>query len=230
MKNKIVVSLSKLCLSTCFCSCLFCLSCSRLQAAQSNEIDIFVKIEKSFLWRTAESSSPLVSWETPSTAVSATLEISSFFGRKSYDVSDKTELTLQLETPDSAASENVYDLTLTFNCGESNVVRRGQIGVVRGLGTSGAVGIVADIRKNDAGWSKLRNNRAVLQIPAETTKLTVDGETVETGLDGTVGWYGWKSLVPKTGRAPYELSLVAADDELTAGVIVLANGLSLILR
>ena len=230
MKNKIAVSLLKLCLSVWFSVCLFCLFCIQLQAAQSNEIDIFVNPEKSFLWRTAESSSPVVSWETPSTAVSASLEVNSLKGKSTYDVFGVSEFILQLETPDSAAAENVYDLTLTFNCGESNVVRRGQIGVVRGIGDTGAAGTEVDIRPGDDKWSLLNSRKAVLPVPAGAGTLTIDGTVNHTMLGGAAGWYGWRVAESKPDREPYQLSLEMPDGGWLADVIFISRGFSLILR
>jgi hypothetical protein len=200
------------------------------EAVESNSLDLFVDPAKSHLWRTATTNTPNIQWETPEGAVSATLSVESRYGAKSYDVTGEIAFELKLETPESPDTENVYDLTLTFDCGASNVVRRGQIGVVRGLGAFGAAGASADIRKGDAGWSKLRGNSAVLQLPAGSKTLAIDGEIVETGLDGAAGWYRWQGITSKSGRAPYELSLLTEKGELTADVIVLANGFSLILR
>ena len=230
MKNKIAVSLLKLCLSVWFSVCLFCLFCIQLQAAQSNEIDIFVNPEKSFLWRTAESSSPVVSWETPSTAVSASLAVNSLKGKSTYDVFGVSEFILQLETPDSAAAENVYDLTLTFNCGESNVVRRGQIGVVCGIGDTGAAGATVDIRPYDAKWNLLNSRKAVLPVMAGTEVLMIDNSACETALGGAAGWYGWKIAAPKPDREPYNLSLEMTESGWSADVILISRGFSLIIR
>ena len=208
-----------------------CLIGTGVQAAESNSIDLFVNPEKSFLWRTSVTSTPVLSWDAPETAVSAALTLDSLKGAKSYDVSGVSELKLQLETPDSAAAENLYNLTLTFNCGESNVVRRGQIGVVRGIGDSGDTGATVDIRPDDAKWSMHNSRRAVLPVPAGAGALTVDGVACDTAaLGGAAGWYGWKIAEPKPDREPYQISLEAPDGGWLADVILISRGFSLIVR
>jgi hypothetical protein len=200
------------------------------EAAESNSLDVFVDTTKSHLWRTAETTSPEIQWETPEGAVSATLNVKSKYGLTAHDVTGETKFELALEVPKSADSENVYDLTLVFDFGSSNTVVRGQIGVVRGLGGSGAAGAVADIRKVDDGCSKFKGNSAVLQIPAGTKSLTIDGGPVTLALDGTAGWYGLNALSPKPGRVPYSFELSADDRAYVADVIVLSSGLSLIIK
>ena len=199
-------------------------------AVESNTIDLFVRTERSFLWRTPTDAAPEISWTAPSTAVSATLSVRGFEGETTYDVSDVSTFRMEFETPASAETENVYDLTLTFDCGASNVVRRGQIGVVRGTGTFGADGASAGLRATDGDWAVLKARRAVLPVPAGTTEFTIDGTTVETGLGGAAGWYGWKKISPKPDRAPYVLTLTAGEVEWTAGIVALAKGFSLIVR
>jgi hypothetical protein len=200
------------------------------EAVESNSLDLFVDPTRSHLWRTSAENTPLIQWETPDGTVSATLRVDSRSGVKTYDVTGTSAFELRLETPESPDTENVYDLTLTFDLGASNVVRRGQIGVVRGLGASGSAGAAVDIRPGGAEWSKLSGKSAVLQLPAGTKTLAIDGTTIETGLDGAAGWYLWKGMKPKSGRAPYELALVTAEGESTADVVVLAKGFSLIVR
>ena len=207
-----------------------CIVSPGLQAAESNAIDLFVNPEKSFLWRTADTSNPVLSWETPSTAVSATLTVKSLKGDKTYDVSGNSVMPLQLEIPDSAADENVYNLTLTFNCGESNVIRRGQIGVVCGIGDTGAAGATVDIRPYDAKWNLLNSRKAVLPVMAGAEVLMIDNSACETALGGAAGWYGWKIAAPKLDREPYNLSLEMTESEWSADVILISRGFSLIIR
>lgn len=170
------------------------LGMSAASAGISNEIDLFVETGRSFLWRTASNSTCVVEWELPAGAVSATLAVSGFNGEKVLDVTGLPGTAMEFGTPDSPDTENVYDLTLTFDCGESNIVRRGQIGVVRAVGDSGADGATADIRCPATAWSVLSGSHAVLPVPAGTADFSIDGVGVETGLDGAAGWYGWKKI------------------------------------
>ena len=200
-----------------------------VSAAESNELSLFVDIGKTRLWRTSAQASPLIEWDTPSVAVSATLTVASLRGEAEIDVTGRSSYQLTFDAPTSADSENVYDLVLTFDCGASNIVRRGQIGCVRGIAATGAAGAVADMRPQE-GWDRLAARCAVLPVPAGAGALEIDGTAVDTGLGGAAGWYGWKGVLPKLERAPYVLSLESDSGTWQASVIAVARGLSLIVR
>lgn len=204
------------------------LSLVSAQGAESNELQLFVNTEKSFLWRTSESSTPTIEWDAPEGAVSATLSVRNMKGEQIIDVSNLSEFQLNLETPSSPDTENVYDLTLTFNFGESNIVRRGQIGVVTGMGDATAA---ANVRNATNGWNIIKDHCAVLPIPAGAATLSIDGVAVAASLDGAAGWYAWKSIKPKQNDDPYALSLLFADnEEWAASILSIANGLALIIK
>ncbi|MBO7165980.1 MAG: hypothetical protein J6V88_00460 [Kiritimatiellae bacterium] len=199
-------------------------------AGVSNEIDLFVETSHSHLWRTSESLSPVIEWETPSTAVSATLSVDSLRGEEIYDVTGKSKFELKFCEPNSLEDEDVYDLTLTFDCGTSNVVKKGQIGVVCGLGSTGTSGATANLRTLDSKWNRLAARKAIIPIYAGNKVFTIDGEEVETGLEGTAGWFGWKSIALKNESYPYELLLVTDSGNFEASIITVATGLILIVR
>lgn len=204
------------------------LAVSSIYAEESNEISLFVNTAKSRMWRTSEVSSPTIKWEAPSCAISSTLVISDANEEKSIDVSNLSEYKLNLETPSAANRENVYNLKLTFNCGESNIVKQAQIGVICGMGEDGAT---VDVRNINKKWNVIKDSRAVIPIPAGAEAMSIDDIQVGNDFDGNAGWYLWKPIKPKAGNALYALSLLFANtEEWNVDVLSIPDGFALIIK
>lgn len=204
------------------------LAVSSIYAEESNEISLFVNTAKSRMWRTSEVSSPTIKWEVPSGAISSTLVISDANEEKSIDVSDLSEYKLNFETPSAANRENVYNFKLTFNCGESNIVKQAQIGVVCGMGKDGAT---VDVRNINKKWNVIKDSRAVIPILAGAEAMSIDDIQVGNDFDGNAGWYLWKPIKPKAGNALYALSLLFANtEEWNVDVLSIPDGLALIIK
>ena len=151
----------------------------------STPTQVFLNAEDSHLWRTAPSATFTVQWENPE-GVSATLQVVGRGYAQTYSDLIATFQQLTLPTAADDASENVFTLTLTLG----DVVKTAQVAVVRGIGAGGESLTAAyrDASASEKQWSKFRDH-AVLPIPAGTETFSIDGQTVDTGLRGTAGWY-----------------------------------------
>jgi hypothetical protein len=198
--------------------------------AESNTLDLFVDIENSLMWRTSASSEPEIEWDTPDGAVSATLYVRSMTGETSFDVTGLSKKRISLALPVSWETENVHNLVLEFNMGESNIVRRGQIGTVCSMTVEGNAAS-AQIREKTDKWNIVKQSRAVIPVPAGVESLSIDGNEMPLDTFGTAGWYGWKSIKPKADDAPYTLSLAFEDGgEIDIDITAIANGLAIIVK
>lgn len=161
-----------------------------LNAAVSNEIDLFVDVGDSISWRTAEAANPVIRWFAPADATAASLEVRNSSGKTDvYDVTGLASKTLEAALPPSSQEEDVLSLTLTFTTPKGDVVRKGQFGLVASRSSAAqadARTVLADTRV----WSRYPSTRAVLLMPQGTTSVTVDGQDVPLDLDGAAGWLG----------------------------------------
>ena len=158
---------------------------------------VFMRPETSSFWNTATNNTMTVPVDFPSGATTATLTVSGVGYSATYtdiqkgiDSFGTDSFTFALPAADSPQTENVYDLTLTFNDG---TVRRAKLGLIEGLSPNAEGTTRCLAPANGRVWSKVKGGRAVLPIPHGTTLLsvTVNGETrtEETGLNGAQGWY-----------------------------------------
>ena len=125
----------------------------------------------------------------PPGAHSASLAIEGDRYSARYDNITGSDFTFTLPEPGMPQTENVYDLTLSFDDGTS---RRAKLGLIQGLdaGARGGTRCLAPAGANV--WNRM-GTRAVLPIPYGTTSfsVSVNGlQTVDdTGLNGAQGWY-----------------------------------------
>ena len=150
---------------------------------------VFLQPETSSFWNTATNTTVTLPIDCPPDATSATLEVRGVKHSETYSGLTAGTFDLHLPAPVSPETENVYDLTLTFDDG---TVRKARLGLVQGLSTD-AEGVTRCIAPYaGATWNRMRS-RAVLPIPYGTTAftVTVNGATVteDTGLYGAQGWY-----------------------------------------
>ena len=158
---------------------------------------VFMRPETSSFWNTATNNTMTVPVDFPSGATTATLTVSGVGYSATYaDIQKGTDsfgtdsFTFALPAADSPQTENVYDLTLTFNDG---TVRRAKLGLIEGLSPNAEGTTRCLAPENGRVWSKVKGGRAVLPIPHGTTSfsVTVNGETrtEDAGLNGAQGWY-----------------------------------------
>ncbi len=85
----------------------------------------------------------------------------------------------------------LYTLTLTFDSGEAYTSRVAQ---VRGALDSGTrVLTTADLESTD--WQRVRGNHVLIPIyKAGIETVTLNDETVESGLNGHPGWFEWLKM------------------------------------
>ena len=183
---------------------------------------VFLRPETSSFWNTATNSTMTLPIDYPMSAKSATLDVSGVKYHRFYENIMGPSFDLQLPEPDSPENENVYDLTLTFDDG---TVRTAKLGLIQGLSPD-AEGTTRCLAPVNAGVWNQANKRAVIPIPYGTETFTVNGETVDTGLGGSQGWYALKGLSGET----YSLSLMAGGVQHFASLVGMSDGLMLILK
>ena len=183
---------------------------------------VFLKPETSSFWNTATNNTMTVPIDYPMAAKSATLDVSGVKYHQFYENIVGSSFDLQLPEPDSPENENVYNLTLTFDDG---TVRTAKLGLIQGLSPD-AEGTTRCLAPVNAGVWNQAKKRAVIPIPYGTEAFTVNGETVDTGLNGAQGWYALKGRSGET----YSLSLMAGGVQHFASLVGLSDGLMLIFK
>jgi len=152
---------------------------------------VFTRPETSSFWNTATNNVMTVPVDFPSGATAATLTISGIGYSDTYGNIEKgtDSFTFALPPANSPQTENVYDLTLSFNDG---TVRTAKLGLIDGYSPNAEGTTRCLAPSNGRVWGKVRD-RAVLPIPYGTTSfsVTVNGEpqSADTGLNGAQGWY-----------------------------------------
>ena len=180
---------------------------------------VSLRPETTPFWRTAPSNTVSLDLDMPPLATSATLTVSGLGYSKVYEGIAASPFVLTLPEATSVATENVYDLVLTFDDG---TVRAAKLGVVRGVCTnSGSVTARCFPSSVAAGWSQAEP-RFVVQVPYGADPVTVDGAPVESGLDGACGW-----LALKPGRGMRTLALATGE---SATLDVMGPGFMLLLK
>ena len=189
---------------------------------------VFMRPETSSFWNTATNNTMTVPVDFPSGATTATLTVSGVGYSATYtDIQKGTDsfgtdsFTFALPAADSPQTENVYDLTLTFNDG---TVRRAKLGLIEGLSPNAEGTTRCLAPANGRVWSKVKGGRAVLPIPHGTTSfsVTVNGETrtEDTGLNGAQGWYA----LGLHGDEAASLSMIANGLSYSVSLLGLRDG------
>ena len=185
---------------------------------------VFLRPETSSFWHTATNNQMTVPIDYPSGATSATLAVRGAGYRRDYpDITEVDEFRLELPAVTSPETENVYDLTLTFDDG---TVRTARLGLVQGVSPE-AEGMTRCLAPSGSKvWNKV-TGQAVLPIPYGMRTLKINGVDTDTGLDGAQGWYVLGKIVP---NETVTLSGVAGDVEYTASLLGGGAGLMLIFK
>ena len=198
-------------------------------AADSDRSDptlVYLRPETSSFWHTATNRTMTLPVDFPIGASSATLTISGAFGY-SQTVSDITTSSVTVTLPEAtmpengAATEDVYDFTLTFNNG---VVRTAKLGLIAGLGDGrGSTRCLAPA--SGKAWEKV-NGQVAIPIPYGMESFEINGVATDTGLNGDQGWYALKLK----SNVSVALSAVVGGDPWLATLKGAAMGFFLLVR
>lgn len=189
---------------------------------------VFLRPETSSFWNTATNSSMTLPIDYPCGAHRASLRVEGVGYDKTYlDITSGT-FELELPAPDSPKTENVYDLTLTFDDG---TVRTAKLGLIQGLdsGSKGSARCLAPAVGRVWATAKYR---AVLPIPHGMDSFSLklndgDWKDVDPGLDGAQGWY---ALSPIGRGDTLSLSYIADGMSHVASVLGGGDGFFVIMK
>ncbi len=184
---------------------------------------VFLRPETSSFWNTATNNTMTVPIDYPAGAKKATLQVSGLGYSCSYANITGPEYTFDLPAVTSPETENVYDLTLTFDNG---VERTAKLGLVQGLSPD-AEGTTRCLAPSGSRvWNKVKG-QAVLPIPYGMTSFKINGQETDTGLEGAQGWYALGKIDPNESVS---LSMTADGKEYMASLLGGGAGLMMILR
>ena len=187
-------------------------------AADSAASFVFVNPDTSSFWRTARSRSVTVPVDFPEGATTATLSVTGVGYSASYVIVAPGPYTFQLPEAPTPAEENTYSLALSFDRGEGKTAR---LSLIAGLENGGA-GSTRCVSQANRCWGKSKSQQMTLPVPFGTTSLVVNGDTVDTGLDGAQGFVTISAL-------PVSLSLVTPDASYCADITKLPGLMILVL-
>ena len=153
---------------------------------------VFTRPETSSFWNTATNNVMTVPIDFPADATRATLTVSGVGYSATYGNIERgtDSFTFELPRANSPQTENVYDLSLSFDDG---TVRTAKLGLIEGLSPNAEGTTRCLAPANGRVWDNVRGGRAVLPVPygADEISVTVNGETrtEPTGLNGAQGWF-----------------------------------------
>ena len=185
---------------------------------------LHIDTAQSPFWRTATNNTVEISVDYPDSATKASLDVRGAWGYSFSDGNVAEGLyVLKLPAATDARSEDVYELSLTFDNGET---RTAKFAVVFGAsdGKTGSTRCMTS--QSSFSWSRVRQ-RAVLPVPYLASSLVVDGEPVATGLDGAAGWYAYGPLAAgETQSVGFSLG----EEAISAQLYGVGDGVKLLLR
>jgi hypothetical protein len=168
---------------------------------------VFLRPDETPIWRTATNANMRLEWMMPKGVASADLTVSGLGYAKTYPDITTGYIEISLPAPVDALTENVYDFTLEFDNKETLSAK---LGVVRGAGKGNEfIGTPCVVTAPYTEWIR---SRAVLPVPYGA-ELTLNGEIVDTGLNGAAGWYVWGPLSAESVAGGAKLTVDGADYE-----------------
>lgn len=191
--------------------------CALADGLWSDPTLVVLRTDETPLWRTATNSVMTLEWLYPKGAGSAELTVDGLGYHAEHQDDGAGRLEVSFPEPTDEMTENVYNLTLTFDNGE---IRTASLGVVRGVGTGGEFVRTSCRIKGRAAKRIFR--RAVLPIPFGAMSLALNGVLTETGLGGAAGWYAWDLSGCNRGD-DIRAVLTIGDDTLEADGLILGN-------
>lgn len=156
-------------------------------ATSSSPVHIYVDPSEYYLWHTVTGSTMRLEWNMPPLATYADLSVTGgkFALEQKRIMCEWAEVTLP--EPTDMKDEDVYRFTLSFNDGTQLSTTLGRVCGVS-FGGSAMQPVRCLTSTNGLPWHQNRR-RYVITVPAGTETLTLDGDTVETGLGGYAGYY-----------------------------------------
>ena len=184
---------------------------------------VFVNPARNSFWHTATNSTLSVPVDFPPGVSVATLSVTGARYSAVYEGISTTEFTLTLPAAMSPATENVYDLVLSFPDG---TVRKARLGLVESFAVGPSASSRCILPKDGRRWESVVD-RAVLPVPYGTSSLTVDGQSVDTGLGGDQGWFMLGGIAPGQNVS---LALSAHGEVFEAAIRGVFSGMNVIIR
>jgi len=177
-------------------------------AAESAASFVFVNPDTSSFWRTARSRSVTVPVDFPEGATTATLSVTGVGYSASYEIAAPGPYTFQLPEAATPAEENTYSLALFFDRGAGKTAR---LSLIAGLENGGA-GSTRCVSQAGRSWGVSKSQQMTLPVPFGTTSLVVNGDAVDTGLDGAQGFFTLSGL-------PASMSLTVSGTTYYADIV-----------
>lgn len=177
--------------------------------------------ETTSFWRTAPDGQITVRWQ-PVAGKAAQLKVTGFRHSATYGNLQGDSHTFDLPALTGAADENLYWLELQPGDG---TVLSAQVARVVGQASGGTATAVCKDPAS-AGWPQFMS-QAVVPIPQGATGLTVDGEAVDSRLDGAAGWY---ALGRYRHPADVTVGLTIGGESVLAELAAQAPGFLLLFR
>ena len=153
----------------------------------SDSTFVFLRPETSSFWRTATNQVMSLPVVFPAGASSATLSVTAPGYSAQYAIASSGDFLLSLPAATSPETENVYDLTLTFNDAAATV-RTAKLGLIDAVLPDGGGETRCIAPASAPKWERVKG-RAVIPVPYGLTSFTINGAAVDTGLNGAQGWF-----------------------------------------
>ena len=202
------------------------------ETIESEPTFVFLRPETSSFWNTATNNTMTVPLDFPSGATKATLTIGGLgYLREHVDITrmvddvERKDYTFDLPEPTSPETENVYDLTLTFD-DAARTTRTAKLGLIQGLSPDAEGTTRCLAPAGSKVWNKVKG-QAVLPIPYGMKTIKINGVDTDTGLEGAQGWYALGKIEP---NETVTLSGVAGGVEYAASLLGAGAGLMMIFR
>ena len=148
---------------------------------------VFMCPDTSSFWRTATNQVMALPVDFPAGASSATLVVTAPGYSAQYAIATSGDFLLSLPAATSPETENVYDLTLTFNDAAATV-RTAKLGLIDSVLPDGGGETRCIAPASAPKWERVKG-RAVIPVPYGVTSFTINGAAVDTGLNGAQGWF-----------------------------------------
>lgn len=156
-------------------------------ATSSAPVHIYVDPGQYYLWNTVTGSTMRLEWTRPTAADYADLLVEGHKLRIEQKKITAEWIEVTLPELTETKDEDVLRLTLSFNDGTQLFTTLGRVcGVSSGGSPMKPVHCL--MSTNGIPWRQNRR-RYVITVPAGTETLMLDGDTVDTGLDGFAGYY-----------------------------------------
>ena len=197
------------------CAAVVALSVGYANGAVSNSQFVYVDTDEMLSWRTVEGGAEVdISIPFPEGASEATLAVVGASGySKTYENITTTSCTVVFPAVVSSADEEVYTLTLSFDKGEALVQT---VACISGFdGSATAVGCCRT-PEGSSTWRRMQRYSVVPVLAGADQSITVDGETLDVGFDGSATWVKLGEFAPGAVTA---LTLSLAGEESAANLV-----------